>query len=275
MRKGQKLTEEQRVRQLAAAKLRMTPDVREKLRQYWTPERRAALGEKLRLVCALPERRAKYSKIQKANWTPERRAAHSIRMKHAYGTPERKAQQSARQKALWADPAYRATQTAALEKAGGLANGRAQYAAKLMDPDFHAYICATRVNMWSNAGRRAVISKVAAKWGIGQRSKLETVVGDWLDAAGIRYTENRRLGRFVPDITLDGIMVIIECDGAYWHSKPGMAERDARKDAYYTAAGYSVVRLAEFDIKRNPAACLARILAAMAAAWREPDGQII
>lgn len=43
--------------------------------------------------------------------------------------------------------------------------------------------------------------------------------------------------------------IALECDGAFWHSLPANKRRDARKDAYLSRKGITVIRLLECEIK--------------------------
>lgn len=54
---------------------------------------------------------------------------------------------------------------------------------------------------------------------------------------------------FAVDFLIPSLRLVIECDGSYWHTLPGMAERDHRKNGALSEAGYRILRLAESDIK--------------------------
>lgn len=47
---------------------------------------------------------------------------------------------------------------------------------------------------------------------------------------------------------LDGLTLVIEYDGAYWHSAPAKVLTDERKTLDLLAAGHLVVRLREDDL---------------------------
>jgi very-short-patch-repair endonuclease len=81
-----------------------------------------------------------------------------------------------------------------------------------------------------------------------------------LDAAGIVYEFQYVVGgKFLCDFGFPDAMLIVETDGSYWHRTERQKKRDASKDAYLRACGYTVIRLAEPDIKHRLDSCLDRI----------------
>lgn len=90
-------------------------------------------------------------------------------------------------------------------------------------------------------------------------SSLEMSVATELARRSVDYEWQVSVGvRFVADFVVGG--TIIECDGGYWHSLPGAAERDARKDEACREAGYRVVRLSESEINEDVSAAVDRAL---------------
>jgi very-short-patch-repair endonuclease len=76
-------------------------------------------------------------------------------------------------------------------------------------------------------------------------TSLERATRLALEAAGFAFDQEAQTGRWVVDFRLGDL--VIEADGAYWHSlRP---EVDARKTADLTARGYTVLRLAEDQIR--------------------------
>lgn len=88
-------------------------------------------------------------------------------------------------------------------------------------------------------------------------SSLETAVAAELDSRGIEYEQQAKCGRYVMDFRIGN--VIVECDGAYWHSRPGVKDRDSRKDAACKKRGWSVVRLTEDEIRTDVVAAVDRV----------------
>jgi very-short-patch-repair endonuclease len=86
-----------------------------------------------------------------------------------------------------------------------------------------------------------------------QPTQIELAVRDALTAAGVEFVFQYPIGRYVADffLPLPGKNLILECDGDYLHSLPGVKEKDASRDAYITARGYRVIRLPEHRIKKG------------------------
>lgn len=89
--------------------------------------------------------------------------------------------------------------------------------------------------------------------GIQSPTKLEDAVGAMVLAAypGEMVVREYRIGRFRADWAIPALRLVFEADGSYWHSLPGAAERDTRRDEWLTQQGWTVVRVQEQDIK-NP-----------------------
>jgi len=54
-----------------------------------------------------------------------------------------------------------------------------------------------------------------------------------------------------PDFILPDYRIIIEVQGIYWHTRPGMWEHDAVKYGFYTTAGYDVHFLTDAEILQD------------------------
>jgi hypothetical protein len=54
-----------------------------------------------------------------------------------------------------------------------------------------------------------------------------------------------------PDILIPDIKLIIQVQGAYWHSKPAQIDADAYLNALYEAVGYRVIDWWDYDIETN------------------------
>ena len=75
-----------------------------------------------------------------------------------------------------------------------------------------------------------------------------------LDVLAVHYVTSARIDRFIVDIYVPSRMLVIECDGAYWHTRPGMPERDILKTNRLITLGYTVLRLPEAQILSGQAA---------------------
>lgn len=54
--------------------------------------------------------------------------------------------------------------------------------------------------------------------------------------------------RFVVDVYIPALNLVIECDGDYWHSLERMVKKDKAENAYLATCGFKVLRLSEKEI---------------------------
>jgi very-short-patch-repair endonuclease len=77
----------------------------------------------------------------------------------------------------------------------------------------------------------------------GHRTDIERIVEQFLISKNIRYEFELRVGKYSIDFAISLPQTAVECDGEYWHSKPGQPEKDKAKDKYLAYKGWTVVRL--------------------------------
>jgi len=66
-----------------------------------------------------------------------------------------------------------------------------------------------------------------------RETTIETLMYGELERRGITFVKQSVIdGLWVVDALIPGPKVVIECDGEYWHRKPEMERRDARRDSY-------------------------------------------
>jgi very-short-patch-repair endonuclease len=80
---------------------------------------------------------------------------------------------------------------------------------------------------------------------------IERRVQAELTRRGIPFAVHTHVGPYVPDVSLPQFHAIIECDGDYWHSLPGRAEHDARRDRWFLRRGIRTIRIAEWRINSD------------------------
>lgn len=59
-----------------------------------------------------------------------------------------------------------------------------------------------------------------------------------------------RIGRFSVDVYVPSLKLAYEADGEYWHGLPGVAEKDARRDAYMLEQGIQTIRYTEKQLRK-------------------------
>jgi very-short-patch-repair endonuclease len=92
-----------------------------------------------------------------------------------------------------------------------------------------------------------------------RRSKGETLlekqVREALNALGIAYIQEVRVGRYVVDFLLSALNIALEADGDYWHRDTA---RDQRKTVYLNKHGLRVVRIRESELTQHSVSDLLR-----------------
>jgi Uncharacterized protein conserved in bacteria len=91
-------------------------------------------------------------------------------------------------------------------------------------------------------------------------TSIEKIMMKGLDDARIDYEFQGVVeGKFTCDFVLRNHLLIIECDGTYWHSKPDAIIRDARKDAYLQTIGWTILRFSDTAINKDVSSCVQAI----------------
>jgi very-short-patch-repair endonuclease len=81
-------------------------------------------------------------------------------------------------------------------------------------------------------------------------TEIEKTVEKYLIGKKIRYEKQVPIG----GITLADFLVgdtIIQCDGVYWHTLPGRAEKDAEQNEKLKNLGYRVLRVSDKELNVN------------------------
>jgi len=80
-------------------------------------------------------------------------------------------------------------------------------------------------------------------------TSIERRVREELERRGITFKSQHQIGLYVADFYLPVENLIIEADGAYWHSSLATRRKDERRDAFMQSQGLTVLRLQEANIK--------------------------
>ena len=85
---------------------------------------------------------------------------------------------------------------------------------------------------------------------------FEAAVIAHLRAWGVPVASGVRCGRWTFDGAVLSKRLLIEADGTFWHSSPRVQARDARKDQWCAANGFTLFRVREDEFRRDRlAAC--------------------
>lgn len=99
-------------------------------------------------------------------------------------------------------------------------------------------------------------------------TSVETFIRYFLETNKISFNYNTQLVkeyRYRPDFCIEGLKILIEVQGDYWHANPDLyddedctlrqiasREKDLLKKSIYESLGYTVIYIWESDIKNNP-----------------------
>jgi G:T-mismatch repair DNA endonuclease (very short patch repair protein) len=85
-------------------------------------------------------------------------------------------------------------------------------------------------------------------------TSIEIILYQTLDLLNVEYIRQHPIPEAgtVPDAYVPDRRIALYADGAYWHALPKTAVRDQRQNQELTRLGYSVRRLTEADLRRNP-----------------------
>lgn len=89
---------------------------------------------------------------------------------------------------------------------------------------------------------------------------IELRLQDALKAAGIGFTtQPLLLGRYLADILISQVPIIIEADG-WQHNRPEVRAKDVRRDADLLAAGYRTFRFTGTEINADAVKCIQSVI---------------
>lgn len=91
-------------------------------------------------------------------------------------------------------------------------------------------------------------------------TSIELKIENLLKKNNIIYQKQVPLCKIaIVDFLLLNNKLVIQCDGDYWHNRPGARERDEGQDKVLAQNGYTVIRLWEHDINNRIDVCLSKI----------------
>ena len=85
-----------------------------------------------------------------------------------------------------------------------------------------------------------------------------------LDLNNIKYDDHQyvKCAKVVVDIIVLP-SIIIECDGLYWHTRPGRKEIDQKRTNSMVANGYKVYRFTDKEIYADVKGCVGKVIQGM------------
>lgn len=95
----------------------------------------------------------------------------------------------------------------------------------------------------------------------GTQSPIEEKLVGALQRFSVFPATQFKIGRCTVDICLPDDKIVIECDGAAYHTDK---EKDQRRDDFITKQGYRVLRYTGSEITRDPVSVASQIICHMA-----------
>ncbi|MGB6501611.1 MAG: DUF559 domain-containing protein [Thermoplasmata archaeon] len=97
-----------------------------------------------------------------------------------------------------------------------------------------------------------------------KETAIESLMYLELERRGVTFVKQQVVdGLWVVDALVPGPRIVIECDGEYWHGRPDMQVRDARKDGYLKSRGYTVLRFPEAAIRADVGQCVDQVVSTL------------
>lgn len=97
-----------------------------------------------------------------------------------------------------------------------------------------------------------------------RETTIETLLYRELERRNVPFARQQVVdGRYLVDALITGARIVIECDGDYWHSRPGRPQLDAKRQKYLQSRGYIVLRFSEAVLKADIEACGQKVVEAL------------
>lgn len=190
---------------------------REAQKRIDTPEYRAKVSEGVKRAYENPEFKATHA----AHLTSPETKAKNLAARRPL-TEEEREQKSQTLRALWKNPEFRARQQLGMQRV-------------IATPEYYQ-------------AKAEGMAKAQKRW---RGTDIELAVEAVLQTLEIGYETQKAIGRYVVDFYVPSKNLVIECDGEYWHDRPEMQAKDARKDTYFASKGYHVLRLLGSQIRKR------------------------
>ncbi|MFA5385574.1 MAG: DUF559 domain-containing protein [Eubacteriales bacterium] len=228
------------------------------------PEVKQRMAETSKRVQSNPEVKRKHSEAIKNSWKdPEIRAKRCKGIKKAFENPEFKERKALLSRTKWADDGYKEKVSKKLKQVYSSTEMRTKISNAVREAcskkEERQRKSQATIKTWQKMNP-AVRSKRLKKFQVcgtiarqlKYQSPLEKLVYKIIEGIGLQCNKQEPIGPYLVDIYLPEVNLVIECDGEYWHSLPGRAEKDRERDQWLLEHGYKVIRLKEKELKTNP-----------------------
>jgi very-short-patch-repair endonuclease len=143
----------------------------------------------------------------------------------------------------------------------GWSKGLTKYTSKALWQSAERRIGGKRNEQTKAKMRESRIAAMCAHRGRFKDTRPEVLMKTELTLRNIDFTHQYyiKTARHVVDFFIEP-NIVIECDGDYWHNRPGAKENDARLTGLMTENGFEVYRFWEHEICKNVKECVENIL---------------
>lgn len=198
-----------------------------------------------------PARREAWSEHQRTSWTPEMRAAAGNRSKKRWADPEFREDWLAVNRAAAQSPEGRAANSERMKRLWANPEYRAKYLAAIADEDRRLRLSEQAKAQWAaltpEVRKERMRSMRRVFKGGHKLTQIEAMVMMALNDRELPYLVHKPIDGYVADILVPSLNLVVECDGAWHH--PQRREADAERDAVIKELGFETLRLTEDEIK--------------------------
>jgi very-short-patch-repair endonuclease len=184
-------------------------------------------------------------------WTPERREEWSQRMCEVYQDPALREHLLAAAREWWDRPGSRDVNRERMNKVWADPEYRAKHAAAMAKPVTRERLSAAAKAQWESYSpeeQEARLKHMRRAFKGGHKlTAIESEVMLALNDRDVPYVVHKQIGRYVADILVPSLHLVIECDGAWFHDR--RQGTDADRDEELRSLGFETLRLAEAEIK--------------------------
>lgn len=110
------------------------------------------------------------------------------------------------------------------------------------------------------SGKKGIYCSLKCYRSGSARTYIENAIHEFLVSIGVVFKSQHTIFRYTCDFYVESSLLIIETDGDYWHSLPGVKNKDLRRDKYMASIGLKTLRLSETEIKSDIDKCKNKIL---------------
>lgn len=90
-------------------------------------------------------------------------------------------------------------------------------------------------------------------------SNLEVLIAKAFSKLKMKFEPQFPIDRMTVDFAFPEEMLVVECDGKYWHRTPKQLHRDQKRDALLLQKGWYVLRFKEDNINADPNCCAQQV----------------